>query len=231
MSFGILGDARCRPIYEKINQRELCDKCQAERSPFAILDKKGKPFYSNLLPGFSSPEISIPVDVLIVAEAHGGGRHEDFRPQKELDYEISWLAAYYLTDTLRKFHQAQMRVLLQYLDTAKKSWAFTDLIKCFVWHGFDKKSNLDGEINWATAIKYCRGYLDQQIDLLQPRKILGLGGTVAKYFELDRPQHGSVQRINNHQSLYVHSIFPSQWTADQWIAKKGWEKVIQGIAE
>jgi uracil-DNA glycosylase len=136
-----------------------------------------------------------------------------------------------MEDSLRKFHQQQMRILLQYLDTAKKSWVFTDLIKCFVWHGFDKKSKLHGNINWLAAIKYCRRYLDQQIDLLQPRRILGLGGTVAKYFGLDKPQHGSVQRIDSPQCLYVHSLFPSQWTADQWIAQKGWEKVIQNLVK
>jgi uracil-DNA glycosylase len=109
-------------------------------------------------------------------------------------------------------------------------WVFTDLIKCFVWHGADKENGLYGIKNWGKAIIYCGKYLEEQIRLLQPRKIIGLGGTVAQNFGLDKPEHGSIHSIRIN-SVYVHSIFPAQWTADLWVAKNGWEPVIQKLVE
>ena len=224
--YGILEDESSRVLFEKINKRLICGKCYSDRKVFETRDQKGHGCRSNLLPGFSSGKIDKPIDILIVAEAHGGGRPEDFRPQKDLDYEVSWLGDYYLESPLKRFHQQQVRNLLNKLSYAGKTWVFTDLIKCFVWHG--SNSELNGRDNWMIAIRHCSGYLEEQMSLLQPHMVLGLGGTVAQYFKLDKPKHGSIHgvSINGNHTVYVHSLFPTQWTADRWVSENGWELVI-----
>ena len=225
-NYGILTSERCHKLFTKINKRYLCDKCKSNRSDFSSKDQKGTSFYSNLLLGFSSTKITASVDVLIVGEAHGGGRKEDFRKeQKDLWFEIDQIAKYYRKLPDKTFHQQQIRILLENLDNSGVTWVFTDLIKCFVWHGFDKGYNLDGSFNWKTAIRYCSKYLEEQIEVLQPQKILGLGGTVARYFNLDKPEHGRDYAMKNRNCTYIHSLFPSRWTADQWAVKKGWESI------
>ena len=82
MTYGILTNQTCLTLFEKINRRPYCNECQKKRSKFLEKDKKHNSCYSNLLLGFSSEDIDIPIDVLIVAEAHGGGREENFRPLK-----------------------------------------------------------------------------------------------------------------------------------------------------
>lgn len=230
--YGILTLKLCRELFERINKRPLCNRCQSERSRFSIKDKKGHPSYSNLLPGFSSKTITIPVDILIIAEAHGGGREEDFHPQKPLDFEVSWLANYYRWTSLKKFHQQQVRDLLQSLDQADKSWVFTDLIKCFVWRGVDKSKGLDGRINGEIAVNHCRKYLNQQIRLLQPRKILVLGRTVAqKYFGLQKSEHASIHQVDfeSRKTSLVYSVFPARNTADLWVERGAWRPVVQRL--
>ena len=209
MTYGILTEPTCRKLFEKINKRPYCERCHADRIRFAQYDKKHNDCYSNLLLGFSSEIVKIPIDVLIVAEAHGGGK-KNFRPQLDLETEITGFAEYYLTEPLRKFHQKETRDLLNALNDSRKTWVFTDLIKCFVWQG--KKNNFKGADNKRIAIQHCRGYLDEQIDILQPKKVLCLGNTVAKqYFELKKPEfkHGSVHKlqIRNHEFSLVYSIF------------------------
>jgi hypothetical protein len=225
--YGILASEPSRGLFAKFNKRPFCRECQSERSKFSEKDRKGTPFYSNLLLGFSSKNIMVPLDVLIVGEAHGGGRKEDFREkQKELFTEIHQIAKYYRELPDKTFHQQQLRILLENLDQAGVTWVFTDLIKCFVWHRHDEVNDLDGRMNWETAIKHCRTYLEEQIALLRPRKILGLGGTVSQYFNIDEPQHGGIYTIRIKSCSYIHSLFPSRWTADQWAEKKGWDLII-----
>ncbi len=225
-----------RDLFEWINKRCLCKGCKNERSKFCTKDKNNHACRSNLIPGFYSKNIVRSIDILIVAEAHGGGRDEDYHePQLPVDEEVSYIANYYLTDKVSKFHQWQMRELLEHLNKAGKSWVFTDLIKCFVWHGKDKSLNLKGSDNKKKAIKHCRKYLDEQIKVLQPRKILVLGQTVGReYFRLKglkSSNHGRVypSQIDNVKTTLVYSVFPSQITADIWAEKGGWELVIEKL--
>lgn len=233
MNYGILSDTASRQLFEEINKRTFCYDCQKKRYKFSFYDKKYNNCYSNLLPGFSSQKTSIPIDILIVAEAHGGGREDNFRLQKQLKIEIVGLGDYYLESPLQKFHQSEMRKLLNILNESDKNWVFTDLIKCFVWQGDDKSKKLKGSKNKETAIEYCREYLDNQINTLQPKKILSLGNTVTnKYFNLnDRIYHGSVHKIsiNNHSFELVSSIFPSRYTADKWIENSEWENIVSKL--
>jgi len=135
-----------------------------------------------------------------------------------LDYEVWQIARYYRSLPDKTFHQQQVRNLLEILDDKEKTWVFTDLIKCFVWHG--KDGDLDGRKNWQDAIEFCSTYLEEQIEFLKPRKILGLGNTVTQYF-----------KAHSHKPIYVGSLFPSQWTADLWVAREGWKPVITKLLE
>jgi hypothetical protein len=216
--FGILKNLECRGIFEKINKRELCKECHEKRAKFESRDKKHNSCYSNLIPGFSSSEIKPPVDILIVAEAHGGGRQDSFRKQGKLDDEVNYISDYYLNDPLSTYHQQQMRELFNELDNLNKSWVFTDLIKCFVWRG---KGNVE------KAIESCKNYLDWQITVLAPKKILALGQKVAtKYFALPL-------KILTHGEIYKDSIvwsyFPSRNTADIWVENGGWRNIINKL--
>lgn len=234
ISQGILRERTCRDLFEKTNGRPYCEKCQGDRILFAQYDKKHNDCYSNLLPGFSSEIVKIPIDLLVVAEAHGGGRIENFRPQCKLQIEIAGLAKYYLSEPLQKFHQEQVRALLTWLDANGKNWVFTDLIKCFVWSGRARKKNkLKGADNRKVAIKHCKAYLDEQIEALRPRKILCLGRTTARqYFQLEGAlQHGLGRKIKNDESTLVFSIFPSRNTADLWAANRGWERIFRRLSE
>lgn len=230
MKYGILINEVSHQLFEEINERTYCKDCQKKRSIFSSKDKKDNDCYSNLLPGFSSKKTSIPIDILIVAEAHGGGREDNFRPQKELKIEIDGLGAYYLESPLQKFHQSEMRKLLNILNENDKNWVFTDLIKCFVWKGRDKSKKLKSSKNKETAIEYCQKYLDKQIHTLRPKKVLSLGSIVTKkYFNLKgRICHGSVHTlsIKDHSFKLVYSIFPSMFTADKWIENGEWKDII-----
>ena len=229
MTYGILTEQTSRKFFEIINNRPYCSQCYAQRIHFLKYDKKHNDCYSDLFPGFSSEIVQIPIDILIVAEAHGGGRKENFRPQLDLESEIAGLAEYYLSERLKKFHQKEMRKLLSTLNDNRKTWVFTDLIKCFVWSR-DKKNNLRGSDNKDLAIQNCRIYLDEQIEILRPKKVLSLGKTVTEqYFKLlDKFEHGSVHewRIKNHTFNMVFSIFPSRNTADLWVANEEWKKIL-----
>ena len=173
-----------------------------------------------------------PIGVLIVGEGHGGREGDDFRTQDTLDNEVDKMGNYYLNHPDKSFHQQQVRVLLETLDSQGVSWVFSDLVKCFVWHGIDKKNNLNGMENERIAKKYCGKYLADQVTKLQPRKILGMGGKVSQYFGVYKAQHGEKRVVNveGFKTIYFHSLFPTQRTADQWVAKNGWEPIIRQIA-
>src|SRR5690606_33477447 len=137
------------------------------------LSKFPATFMSNLLPGFSSKKISLPIEILVVAESHGGGRPEGFSgKQKSLPVEVNELENYYRTQPLRKFHQNEIRTLLNHLDDLKVTWVFTDLVKCYV-----SKSNRQ---NLKMAADHCAKYLTRQIDVLKPQIIITLGNFVSK---------------------------------------------------
>lgn len=233
MNYGILKQKTCFKLFQKLNTRFLCSQCHQERLKFSAEDKKKHNSYSNLLPGFSSENIRLPLDLLIIAEAHGGGRGEDFRNQVDLEAEIVNLAEYYLIKPIKKYHQQEMRHLLNYLNNKTINWVFTDLIKCFVWRRYDDKSSLDGSENVRIAIKNCSIYLKQQITVLRPKKVLALGKTVAiKYLELpNKLEHGNTytRSVGDLKFPIVYSIFPSQFTADLWVEHGGWRKIFNNI--
>ena len=218
MRYGIIDNEICKDLFEKINGKSICDKCRENRKEFIERDKKDDHF-SNMLLGFSSKEIKIPVDILIVGQDHGG-REDLFRDQLGIDEEIDSFAKYYLRDSLVSFHQKEMRELFQYLDSKKKTWVFTDLIKCYV-KNFPHNKQL--------AIDNCKTYLDNQIKVLRPRKILALGQLVARtYFKIKkRINHKEI--INYNGSELIRSIFPSARTVDLWIRKGGWDSIIKNL--
>lgn len=228
MSNGILRNKDFREFYEKLNKRPYCNSCWEERISFEIKDKKDTDSYSNMIPGFSSNELTLPIEILIIAKAHGGGRKDSFRKQIDLKTELELLENYYLSDKLVKFHQEQMRSLFNYLNKKKINWVFTDLIKCFVWHG--NEDGLNGNTNFNKAISHCKSYLTKQINYLKPKVILSLGDTVSNsYFNIPKPVHGELYQIG--QSTIVHSTFPSGFTADRWVERGGWKKVTETIAK
>jgi hypothetical protein len=223
MSYGILDQQPFRQVFEKINGRQLCGVCREKRAIFYDKDQKSDSF-SNLLPGFSSSTVNLPLDVLIVAEAHGGGRIKDFRQQKDLEFEVNNIAQYYLESKLERFHQQEVRSLLNILDKSKVKWVLTDLIKCFVHQDYKE--------NREIAIKYCSEYLNEQIESFQPKQIIVLGKTVAnKYFRLNRLNHGDMKFIKtrNGTSKLIYSIFPSRNTADLWVANDAWKPVLRAM--
>ncbi|HEV7331886.1 MAG TPA: uracil-DNA glycosylase family protein [Flavisolibacter sp.] len=225
MSKGILSHPACKEFYEQINSRQLCVRCREERKMFAPNDKKHNSSYSNMIPGFSSRHLNIPIDVLIIAEAHGGGRKEGFREQIGLQAELEGLEHYYLQQDLSKHHQSEMRKLLIQFDELNFSWVFTDLVKCFVWQA--NKGGLDGRENFKIAIRHCSKYLDEQLSLLKPKVILSLGSRVSSFFEIKYPKHGNVYQRKGFSVL--HSTFPSRNTADHWVKNKEWVPIINQI--
>lgn len=225
IQYGILQHQTIKNFFEReINSRKLCLECIKEREERGLVDKDKKfGYYSNLLPGFSSPKISIPVDVLIIAEAHGGGREGDFRQQQNsLDYEVANIGDYYLVNPINKFHQMEMRKLFQQLDSIGKTWVFADLIRCYVSQ--KKKENL------RAAIKFCQGYLKEEIGFLRPKVVICLGNKVAKNFFgiREKLEHGEKYevKLNDKKITIIWSYFPSRNTADIWVANKGWDSVI-----
>lgn len=226
MKYGILHSNQIRPLFEEINKCNFCADCHQARHEFKERDFKTYKRYSNLLPGFSSEIVQIPIDILIIAEAHGGGRASDFRDQKSLDEEVNNIGNYYLVNQLEKFHQQQMRHFFNSLNKYSKSWIFTDLIKCFVWQ--NKDGNLNGSRNRDIAVEYCKGYLTKQIAVLQPKNILILGNNVAtKYFSLKKAYHGEIYPpAKERTAKLIFSRFPSRNTADLWVKDGGWDKII-----
>ena len=78
--FGILKNKKTLKVFDEINTKRLyCEQCRKDRISFSKSDKRHNDSFSNLLPGFSSSEIQIPLDVLVIADSHGGGRKETFR--------------------------------------------------------------------------------------------------------------------------------------------------------
>jgi hypothetical protein len=223
MSEGILNNPQCRSLYEEINKRELCIPCRLARKEFEKKDQKNTGNYSNMIPGFSSPNLRLPLDLLIVAEAHGGGRIDSFRGQQDLSTELKLLEEYYLEKPLSRYHQSEMKKLLLLLKRTEVSWIFTDLIKCFVWQKNDE--DLKGKRNVEIAKSYCGQYLTKQIDFLNPTVILSLGQRVSSFFDIRNPKHAELHTWNRRQIL--HSLFPSRNTADRWIQHNGWKQIIK----
>jgi hypothetical protein len=221
LSYGILEQQLFRHAFEKINERPLCRNCHRERSRYNDIDQRSNS-HSNLLPGLSSTKVNLPLDILIIAEAHGGGRTKDFRQQSDLEFEVNNIGGYYLESRIDKFHQHEIRILLNFLTESDKKWVFTDLIKCFVHQKYKE--------NREIAIKYCSRYLNEQIESFQPKTIIALGRTVAgKYFKLRGLKHGEVKNIKtrNGTMKLIYSIFPSRNTADLWVANDGWNPVLK----
>jgi len=216
--YGITTNCTVRNVFEWVNKRTLCEKCRKDRYKIdpAIEEKEKKNnFFSNLILGLSSESIEVPLDLLIIGEAHGG-RPDAFRTQKSLEKEVEYIADYYLfKELLEKFHQKEMRDLFEWLDEQRIKYVFTDLVKCYVW----RKNNENFEI----AIERCSEYLQRQVDVLQPRIILVLGKKAQKqinkwHFKQNKPH-------------IINSIFPSMFTADKWVKTDGWAQIKKEIQE
>ncbi|MFC1937205.1 hypothetical protein ACFLWY_01445, partial [Chloroflexota bacterium] len=103
-------------------------------------------------------------------------------------------------------------------------------IKCFVWDR--RKEELDGRANKQRAIRHCRRYLEEQISVLKPKGIIGLGNAVSQEFGLKKPKHASGPHVISSVGIeyqYVHSMFPGQWTADSWVKERGWAPILQAV--
>ncbi len=239
MEYGILINKEFRELFEKINSKSYCSVCQEhkDRKKFIIKDKKyikkDNTNFSNVLPGFSSEKISKSVDLLIVADSHSGTPEKLFREQIGLEKEVNDMNEYYRNAEMETFHQQEIRELLKKLDNKKITWVFTDLIKCYVWHGNDKENiELNGYKNRNTAITHCKKYLDEQIKVLNPKIILSLGNTVSEgYFKLKKLEHAKkyIEKVKGKDYEIIHSVFPSRNTADLWVKNKGWAKILKQL--
>jgi hypothetical protein len=217
MQYGILEHNNLVEYFEKeVNSCKYCKDCRAERLEYKKNDQKFG-LFSNLLPGFSSKTIKLPVDVLIIAEAHGG-RENLFRPQKNIYEEVKELGDYYRVEKLKKYHQQEMRDLFNRLEEKNLEWVFADLTRCFVWQG---KIN-----NTRKAINNCRKYMDKEIEYLKPKIIVCLGKRVAEeYFGIaEKLIHGNIYKDN-----IVWSYFPGRNTADIWVEHGGWVPILEQI--
>jgi hypothetical protein len=227
MASGIL-NGTCAKVFEYINDRTLCKACRDGRRRFNTLDENGTGHFSNALPGFSSSIVE-PLDVLIVADSHSGARKNCFREQGRLDEEVKELHEHYCSDELTTYHQLQIRNLLHELDERKKTWVFTDLVKCYVWHR--NTGELSGAINRDLAIKECRKYLKQQIDCLKPSTVLCLGKAV--FVEVTKLLNNNIDDIPSHGQRYgdkiLFSYFPSGRTADLFVVNKEWSRILENI--
>jgi hypothetical protein len=223
--YGILTDDYCKNIYKLISTRRWCDECRDDRQKYLPLDKgkgeDGDSYLGIMIPGFSSPSV-IPLHLMIVADSIGGGRLGDFRADYiiPLEESVSHLGHYYLDEEISTFHQYQMRLLLNWLESEKFNWIFTDLVKCYV-----NFKQAEGRANMKLAIKHCRKYLDNQIEKFKPMMILVLGNRVAEeYFGIDKSQLKNLKEgqtlernFGYHHVKLLHSVFPSQNTADLWV--------------
>ena len=235
MKCGILGNVACRTVFEWINERPICPQCRTARKKFKDKDRKGKRGYSNLVPGFSSKKLDIPIDIMIVGQGHGGKQEKSFRKQRTLEEEIEWALEGYgrSGNHPMSFHAQEMKELFDALDTRKKTWVYTDLVKCYVWSGVDKKDNLKGSENFKKAIGYCRNYLQKQIQVLKPRTVLTLGGLVTRvlvptFLEGKHKLNDFVYEgeIEGHKCRIVSSYFPSRYTADLWVKSRKWKPAL-----
>jgi hypothetical protein len=211
---------------EHVNKQTLCSDCRLKRKKWQPDDFKKHTCYSNMIPGFFSTvprniRDSNAVDVMIIANSHGGGGGVDaFRPQESTDFEVGSISTYYLKKDLDSYHQEQMRDLFQKLDAENISWYFTDLVKCFVKHK---------EENFPWAIETCKSYLDYQIKNLNVSHIICLGGlvfdqTMRLLGKPDKFEHGKLYEVGHHK--IVASYFPSGFTSNKWVAKGKWQNVV-----
>ena len=138
-----------RGILQRLwNENLVCLECRYQRRVYEDHDKKYKntdedvDSFSNMCPGFSSRNVTPPIDLLIVGHSHGGGDKHGYRQQMSLGKEIAEMSEYYLPsegERDRTYHQQQIRCLIDNLGEDAK-WVFTDLVKCYVWRGdFPKK--------------------------------------------------------------------------------------------
>jgi uracil-DNA glycosylase len=200
------------------------------------------------------------VNVLVVAQEHGGGGQDSFREQKNLDDEVAILHNFYMEEckyfvkkkekpkTLDKsFHQREIRLILKWLNNRKSplSWVFTDLVKCYVWR--KEEEDVDGGENRNKAIKKCIELLDKQITVLKPRVVLALGdistkALLEKYVSTnyDWDHNKEEDRFNkikmelpkaNTHSWLLPSYFPSGMTADLWVRENCRERIEDALHE
>lgn len=222
---GILNNATIKQHYDlNFTKRKFCNSCWESRCTFKEKDQKYNQSYSTLGPGFSSHTLKLPIDILIVAEAHGGGNSDGFCSQRTLEEEINGFEEYYMLNSIEKFHQQQMRILLKRLDSLGLNWVFTDLLKCFIWE--KKEGELKGSLNKKIAISHCSQYLTEQINLLNPKFIIPLGTTVASYFKIKGKKVQGQMFEYSEDSKIIFSFFPSQRTADKWAQVDGWNPIL-----
>ena len=234
MAQGILTNEKVKEYYENLNfNLHQCNQCRTARIKYEQHDKKKTGHYCSVGMGFSSERLSIPIDVLILSESHGGGDKAGFREQKTLQKEINEFNYYYREYDIVKFNQYLIRQLVSTLDKMNKTWLFTDLLKCFV---------AKEEDNMTLAIQYCSIYLMEQLSLLRPKVIICLGNKaftfLKQYFDLKevpKKKHGSIYDITfnsngiSFDSKIITSLFPSQWNADRWVANDGWNPIIEKV--
>lgn len=224
---GILKNKKVREIFEEINKGKNCKKCSKQWN-----GNKGRS--SNLIPGFSSKKISIPIEVLIVSKEHGGTDDRWYEGQNTLPEEIEKIRNYYLEEKLKKYNQEQIRKLCFQLDQEGITWVFTDLIKCFVEHDEEKDKTI-------VAVKNCKKYLNKQIEVLKPKIIIVLGRFVLEnYFN----EHKKLKRLIFEEKIklinredrplnykIIPSYFPTGQHADNWVRSGKSERIVKIILE
>ena len=182
------------------------------------------------MPGFASERVDVPLDLLVIGNAHAGTVAGDFRDQWSLADEIQRMDSYYRELPDKSYHQQQVRLLLEKLNRMSMTWVFTVLVKCFVWNNTPeaKRNNVD------VAIGYCKRYLQDQLRTCVPKVVVSLGRMAARELGLKNWEHGGEPqqvRYGDQELSVVTSMFPSAMTANRWIQQRGWEPVLGQMAK
>lgn len=251
---GLLDNEKIKRKYNEIySNKKFCNKCKESRKEYEELEVDKYKNISEMYLGFSSTNVCIPIDVLIVSESNGGGKKKTgFTPEMSLQDSIKEINNYYRNDDIIKFNQYQVRELLNYLDEMKFKWVFTDLVKCFVEKNTTKKLNIKNNSskkvnnikgkssidNFKEATKYCSMYLEEQIRFLKPKYIICLGeiafSNTKRIVDLEgenanqknKPGHSIKGEFNNINTNIIYSYLPCKNTADLWVSNNGWNNII-----
>jgi len=201
------------PYFDKLISRfevdKICGECKRMRAFAEEADKKGHATRSAFEIGTWShapEELKVPVDVLIVAEGHGGGNeHWSDNPRGQFDVALNFYD--YSISKERTFFNLEVCRMMKRLDELEINWFFTDMMKCFVSFNAPKRK----DNNFCLALQECRKHLVRQVDMLKPKVIVCLGNLVSKNFgEFFEGQQDILDRM-------IPCKFPSQMAANSWV--------------
>ncbi len=215
-----------KKLLEEIENEKICKKCRRKRQNFQTYDYKEVGSYCPPLLGCWKGNLeypSIPIDVLIVAESHGGGNWSE-HINKNIRERINLNYYYHYIKEKESFFQYNIKKIIDGIEKEGLFWYFTDLVKCYVFKN-KKKSKETKELvvrggkNFDIAISECKSVLKKQIDILKPRIILSLGKRVKE----------TLLELGVKEDKIISYPFPGQWTVNEWAKKDGYEGAIKEI--